>query len=125
LCRPDRKIIAEASLRDRKIDTPDAAARPFVDQGVVAMSLDRVSDQIGLAGSAIYCYYRSKPDLFLAVYRRAMELAERAIRPPRESDRRVLERLGGNALAGTVLIRQSTRRRPRARDACARAHQRG
>jgi AcrR family transcriptional regulator len=70
LCRPDRKIIAEASLRDRKIDTPDAAARPFVDQGVVAMSLDRVSDQIGLAGSAIYCYYRSKPDLFLAIYRR-------------------------------------------------------
>jgi hypothetical protein len=33
LCRPDRKIIAEASLRDGRIDIPDAAARPFADQG--------------------------------------------------------------------------------------------
>jgi AcrR family transcriptional regulator len=85
LCRPDRKIIAQASLRDRWIDILDAAARPFVGQGFAATSLDRVSDEIGSAGDAIYCYYCSKPDLFLAVHRRAMELTQRAIRRERGS----------------------------------------
>ena len=102
MCRPSRRIVAEASLQDRRIDTPDAAARPFVDQG--AMSLDRVSDQIGSAGCAIYCYYSNKPHLFLPVYCRAMELAQRVIRPPRESDGKVLERLRGTALARAVLV---------------------
>jgi AcrR family transcriptional regulator len=104
LCRPDLKIIAEASLRDRRIDIPYAAARHFGDQSFAAMSLDRVSDQIGSAGGAIYCYYRSKPDLFPAVYRGAMELAQGAVRPPRESDGKVLERLHGTALARAVLV---------------------
>jgi len=82
LCRADRKIIAQASLRDRRIDILDAAARSFVGQGFAATSLDRVSNDIGSAGGAIYCDYRVAPDLFLAVRDRAMELAQRAIRPP-------------------------------------------
>jgi AcrR family transcriptional regulator len=104
LCRLYRKIIAEASLLDRRIDILEAAARPFVSQGFAATSLDRARDEIGSAGGAIYCYYRSKPDLFLAVHRRAMELTQRAIRPPRESEGKVLERLRGTALAHTVLL---------------------
>jgi AcrR family transcriptional regulator len=83
LCRPDRKIVAEASLRDRRIRILDAAARPFVGQGFAATSLDRVSDKIGSAGGAIHCHYRSKPGPFLAVHRRAMKLAQLAISPPR------------------------------------------
>jgi hypothetical protein len=50
LCRPDRKTIAEASLRDRRIDILDAAAGPFVGQGRAATSLDRGSDEMGSAG---------------------------------------------------------------------------
>jgi AcrR family transcriptional regulator len=104
LCRPDRKIIAEAVLPDRRIDILDAAARPLVDQGFAATSLDRVSDEIGSAADAICCYYRTKPDLFLAVHRRATELAQRAIRPPRESEGKVLERLRGTASAHAPLV---------------------
>jgi hypothetical protein len=47
LCTPDGKIVAEASLRDRRINILDAAARPLVVQGFAATSLDRVSDEIG------------------------------------------------------------------------------
>jgi AcrR family transcriptional regulator len=123
LCRADGKIIAEASLRDHWIDIPDAAARRLLGQGFAATSLDRVSDEIGSAGGAIYCYDRSKPDLFLAVHRRAMELAQRAIRPPRESEGKVLERLRRTALAHAVLVMeqlpQPARLGPRARDASA------
>jgi AcrR family transcriptional regulator len=104
LCRLDRKIIAEASLLGRRIEILEAAARPFVSQGFAATSLDRVRDEIGSAGGAIYCYYRSKPDLFLAVHRHAMELAQRAIRPPRESEGKVLDRLRGTASAHAVLV---------------------
>jgi AcrR family transcriptional regulator len=103
LCKPDRKIIAQASSRDHRIDILDAAARRFVGQGFAATSLDRVSDEIGLAGGAIYCYYRSKPDLFLAVHRRGRELAQRVIRPPCESEGKVLERPRGTGLAHAVL----------------------
>jgi hypothetical protein len=127
LCRPNWKIIAEAALQDRRIDILDAAARPFVDQGFAATSLDRVSHEIGSAGDAIYCYYRSKLDLFLAVHRPAMELAQRAIRPPRKSEGKVLERLRGTASAHTVLVmaqlpylRVGDQEHP---DASARAHQ--
>ena len=45
----------------------DAAARPFTGQGFAATSVVRVSDEIGSAWGAIYCYYRGKSDLFLAV----------------------------------------------------------
>jgi AcrR family transcriptional regulator len=113
----DRRIIAEASLRDHRI-----AARPFVDQGFAVTSLDRVSGEIGSAGSAIYCYHRSEPDLILAV-RRGAELAQRPIRPPRESEGKVLERLRRTALAHAVLVMeqlpQPARLGPRARDASA------
>jgi AcrR family transcriptional regulator len=104
LCRPDRKIVAQASLRDRRIDLLEAAARPFVGQGFAATSLDGVSDEIGSASAAIYCYYRGKPNLFLAVHRRALELARRVIRPPRESEGKVLERLRGTASAHAALV---------------------
>lgn len=92
MCKPDRKNIAQASLRDRRINILHPVVRPFVGQGFAATSLDRVSDEIG-SGRGIYCYYRRKPDLFLSVHRRAMELAQRAIRPPRESGGKVLVRL--------------------------------
>jgi AcrR family transcriptional regulator len=106
LCRPDRKIIAEVSLRDRRMDILDATARPFVGQAFAATSLERASDEIGSAGHAIYRYYRSK---LLAVHRRAMELAQRAIRPPRESEGKVLERVRGTASAHAVLVMEQLR----------------
>ena len=91
--RLDWTIIAKAALRDRRIDILDAAARPFVDRGFAATLLDRASDEVGSTGDAIY--YRSKPDLFLAVHRRAMELAQRAIPPLRESEGRCLSASAG------------------------------
>jgi AcrR family transcriptional regulator len=109
LCRPDRKIIAETSLRDRRIDIPNAAVRPFADQGFAATSLDRVSDEIGSARRVIHCCYRGKSDPFLAVHRRAMELAQRAIRPPCQSEGKVLERLRGTALAHAVPVTEQLR----------------
>lgn len=59
----------------------DAAAEAFTRQSYDATSLDHIGDVIGATKGSIYYHYRSKADLFLAVYRRALEMNFDVIMP--------------------------------------------
>jgi len=52
----------------------DAAAEAFMERGYDATSIDEVATRIGATKGAVYYSYRSKLDLFLAVYERGMLL---------------------------------------------------
>jgi len=59
---------------DRMVEILDAAADAFTQQSYDATTLDYIGDVIGVTKGSIYYHYRSKADLFVAVYRRAMEM---------------------------------------------------
>lgn len=59
---------------DRVVEILDAAADAFTQQSYDATTLDYIGDAIGVTKGSIYYHYRSKADLFVAVYRRAMEM---------------------------------------------------
>jgi len=68
-------------LPDRVTEILDAAATAFTEQSYDATTLDYIGDAIGITKGSIYYHYRSKADLFVAVYRRAMEMNIAAITP--------------------------------------------
>jgi AcrR family transcriptional regulator/alkylation response protein AidB-like acyl-CoA dehydrogenase len=59
---------------DRVVEILDAAADAFTQQSYDATTLDYIGDAIGVTKGSIYYHYRSKADLFAAVYQRAMEM---------------------------------------------------
>ncbi|SDF68144.1 TetR/AcrR family transcriptional regulator [Klenkia brasiliensis] len=65
----DRLRLPAAQLR-----IVDAAAEAFMERGYDATSVDEVATRIGATKGAVYYSYRSKLDLFLAVYERGMLL---------------------------------------------------
>lgn len=79
---------------DRVSAILDAAADAFTQQSYDATSLDAIGDAIGVTKGSIYHHYRSKADLFVAVYRRTMEMNIATVEPiARQSGVRPIERL--------------------------------
>jgi AcrR family transcriptional regulator len=58
----------------------NAAAEAFMVRGYDATSIDEIADRIGATKGAVYYSYRSKMDIFLAVYERGMLLLEMRVR---------------------------------------------
>ena len=58
-----------------------AAADCFKENGFAATSIDDVADMLGATKGMIYHHFRSKIDLFFAVYRRGMEINFGATEP--------------------------------------------
>jgi AcrR family transcriptional regulator len=57
----------------------DAAAEAFMERGYDATTIDEIADRIGATKGAVYYSYRSKMDIFVAVYERGMlQLENRA-----------------------------------------------
>lgn len=88
-----RMMISPARLR-----VLDAAAEAFMSRGYDATTIDEIADRIGATKGAVYYSYRSKMDIFLAVYERGMlqlerhvgeALADAASAPPSERLRAV------------------------------------
>lgn len=72
----------------------DAAADAFTKQSYDATTLDYIGDVIGVTKGSIYYHYRSKADLFVAVYRRAMEMNIETVEPlARQAEVRAIDRL--------------------------------
>lgn len=82
-----------------------AAAHCFKENGFAATSIDDVARALGATKGMVYHHYRSKTDLFFAVYRRGMELNEQAVAPHINSDNPPLLKLARMGLAhGLVLM---------------------
>ncbi len=81
-----------------------AAAECFRENGFAATSIDDVARSLGATKGMIYHHFRSKTDLFFAVYQRGMELNFDAIKPFRNADGSALEQLSRMALAHAVAM---------------------
>ncbi|WP_432479492.1 TetR family transcriptional regulator [Nocardioides sp. GXQ0305] len=59
----------------------DAAAEAFMRRGFDATTIDDIADQLGATKGLVYYHFRSKFDLFLAVYAEAMRRVRGRVEP--------------------------------------------
>ena len=71
----------------------DAAAVVFQSQGFERTTVDDIADRIGATKGRIYYYFRSKFDIYLAVYEAGMNGAFRSVQPLSEGSGTGRERL--------------------------------
>jgi AcrR family transcriptional regulator len=71
-------------------DLLDAAARVFARRGLHGASVEAVSEEAGFSRGALYSNFKSKEDLFLALYEERIERRRRELRE-------VMKRAGGPA----------------------------
>jgi len=90
---------------DRIAEILDAAADAFTQYSYDATTLDQIGDALGVSKGSIYYHYRSKADLWVAVYRRAMEMNIDAITPiARQAGVRAVDRLYCMAYAHSLQV---------------------
>ena len=65
----------------RREEVLAAAAECFMRLGYEATSMDDVAEALGATKGRVYHHYTSKPELFFAVYRRAMEMQRENVLP--------------------------------------------
>ncbi|WP_202966035.1 TetR/AcrR family transcriptional regulator [Streptomonospora alba] len=71
----------------------DAAAEAFMRRGFASTTLDDIADQVGATKGLIYYHFRSKFDVFLAVYEEGMRRARERVEPQAASGGSGRERL--------------------------------
>lgn len=79
-----------------------AAAGCFTDLGYQGASIDDVAHRLGSTKGRIYHHYRSKADLFAAVFRAGMAMNHRAIEPYLAMPGSAIRRLAAMARAHTA-----------------------
>jgi len=82
----------------------DAAAECFRDQGFAAASIDDVARALNATKGRIYHHFRSKTDLFFAVYRRGMALNFEAVEPFSLQNTSALEKLAHMGMAHAIVL---------------------
>jgi AcrR family transcriptional regulator len=96
-------VTARLSRAERQAQTReellDAAMRLFTGRGFHATSLDQVAAEAGYTKGAVYSNFRSKEDLFFALYERRVEAVV-------EQTRAELRRADPIEFAGAVLARR-------------------
>jgi alkylation response protein AidB-like acyl-CoA dehydrogenase/AcrR family transcriptional regulator len=94
-----------AEAPNRVSEILDAAADAFTQQGYDATTLDYIGDVLGVTKGSIYYHYRSKADLFVAVYRRVMEMNLETVSPIADDEQsRPLDRLYRMAFAHSLQV---------------------
>ncbi len=92
--------IQERKVREkehRREEILDAAQKIFFEKGLVAATMDEIAEQAELSKGTLYLYYRSKEDLYLAIFMRGQEVLYELFRRVIEAGGpvpRVLARLG-------------------------------
>lgn len=85
---------AQGSVSESRGEILRAAAELFMEFGYAATSIDAVAERLGATKGRIYHHYRSKAELFVAVYRRTMEMNIATVEPiARQRGVRPVERL--------------------------------
>lgn len=93
--------LAASQSRDQILQ---AAAECFKENGFAATSIDDVAYSLGATKGMIYHHFRSKIDLFFAVYQRGMEINFEATEPEATSDAKPLDRLARMSIAHAVAL---------------------
>ncbi|MEP1091130.1 MAG: TetR/AcrR family transcriptional regulator [Rhizobiaceae bacterium] len=93
--------LAARQSRDQILE---AAAECFKENGFAATSIDDVAYSLGATKGMIYHHFRSKIDLFFAVYQRGMEINFEATEPETHSHAKPLERLARMSMAHSVAL---------------------
>lgn len=91
----------------RREEVLAAAADCFMRRGYEATTMDDVAAALGATKGRVYHHFRSKPDLFFAVYRRAMAINMEAVRPAFEERTSGAERLAGMARAHALAMMET------------------
>jgi len=101
--RPAEKPM-RAATADSRNDILVAAADCFKESGYSATSIDDVARSLKATKGMIYHHFRSKTDLFFAVYKQGMDINFAAIAPFDNNSDSALERLARMAYAHAVTM---------------------
>ncbi|MEJ6550145.1 TetR/AcrR family transcriptional regulator [Corynebacterium sp. USCH3] len=72
----------DATAHDRaRGEILDAAAEVFQLRGFDRATIDDIADEIGATKGRVYYYYRSKFDIYLAVYEEGMKIVRQVVEP--------------------------------------------
>ena len=93
-----------AATADSRAEILIAAADCFREQGYSATSIDDVARKLSATKGMIYHHFRSKTDLFFAVYRRGMEINFEAVQPHADGGGSANSHLGRMAMAHAVVL---------------------
>lgn len=85
--------IDEAAHEAARTMILDAAAEVFQQRGFTRTTIDDIADRIGATKGRVYYYFRSKFDIYLAVYEHGMRLVRDAAGPAVNGPGTGLERL--------------------------------
>jgi AcrR family transcriptional regulator len=80
----------------------DAAADAFMRQGFADTTVDEIADAVGATKGLIYYHYRSKFDIFLAVYEQGMQRVRERVEPLASSAGNGRDRLESMSVAHVV-----------------------
>lgn len=87
---PKVSLAYKQHQRERIIE---GAALAFAEQGYRQITIDLIAERLGLSKGAIYLYFKSKEELFVAVYVNQMERQLQSIREACQSVDQVIVRL--------------------------------
>ncbi|QCI65461.1 TetR/AcrR family transcriptional regulator [Phreatobacter stygius] len=92
---------------DRREEVLAAAAECFMRRGYEQTSMDDVAEALGATKGRVYHHFRSKPELFFQVYRRAMDILMQACEPVVAQGGSGEQRLHGMAKAHTLCMMET------------------
>ncbi|MGC0365972.1 AcrR family transcriptional regulator [Rhodococcus sp. 27YEA15] len=92
----------ETVLPDMKSVIIDTAADAFADDGYAATTVDDLAERIGATKGLVYYHFRSKFDIYLAIYERGMSLLRTAVDIPMAAEGSGLGRLEAMSRAHLV-----------------------
>jgi AcrR family transcriptional regulator len=91
----------------RREEVLAAAAECFMRRGYASTSMDDVADSLDATKGRVYHHFPSKPDLFFAVYRRAMDILMDNVVPAFETRGTGEQRLFAMARAHTLAMMET------------------
>lgn len=97
----------EAGLTDRREEVLAAAAECFMRRGYETTSMDDVAEALGATKGRVYHHFRSKPELFFEVFRRAIAILMREVATHETGPGTAAERLSRMARAHVLCMMES------------------
>ena len=88
----------------RRLAILEAAAEAFFERGYAATSLDDVADRLGSTKGRVHHYFPTKGEIFIAIHRRALDLALNTVEPLATGPGSATERMRQVSIAHALLM---------------------